>query len=392
MHAASTGRPAPGQHDPGEALGEPAVATATRLKGSGTQSGPVVWSGRGGATVLIREEPAFTAGGAGAFGGVRYETDATTPDHPGGADHPRHGPAGPRRSAPLPAPATWAGRPGETRCRSRRILSRHLSEPRSSPTSGVRRFPRRSWAGRHLVLRRSPPVTTALVTGLRCSGTPFHHHPTGFRSRREGNGGVAHPQLLGLPPLPRPVAAGAGDHVTWTPPRCWRWPGTLRGMGGGAAKAPDIAREAPPAEHRRVQPRWQGTDPSVLGAGPDGERPRSPRAGGALHRAPDGRAALPDCGTSGAWRTPSPRWRWRDSTPATSPLHRQPGQEDAAEAAMEVELRMVDTGGPGRADRARGHLVGTHEIGLQRNAARAMFALDAATGWASTTSSTTTSR
>src|SRR5262249_54005538 len=58
-----------------------------------------------------------------------------------------------------------------------------------------------------------------------------------------------------------------------------------------------------------------------------------------------------------------------------------PDKKDAAEAAMEVELqRLVDT--PVTAaelDRAREHLVGTHEIGLQRNAARAMLlALDTA--------------
>ena len=60
-----------------------------------------------------------------------------------------------------------------------------------------------------------------------------------------------------------------------------------------------------------------------------------------------------------------------------------PDKKDAAEAAMEVELqRMVDTPvTPAELDRAQEHLVGTHEIGLQRNAARAMLlALDAAYG------------
>src|SRR5262249_60873831 len=60
-----------------------------------------------------------------------------------------------------------------------------------------------------------------------------------------------------------------------------------------------------------------------------------------------------------------------------------PDKKDAAEAAREVELqRLVDT--PVTAaelDRAREHLVGPHEIGLQRNAARAMLlALDTAYG------------
>ena len=60
-----------------------------------------------------------------------------------------------------------------------------------------------------------------------------------------------------------------------------------------------------------------------------------------------------------------------------------PDKKDAAEAAMEVELqRMVDTPvTPAELDRARQHLIGTHEIGLQRNGARAMLlALDFAYG------------
>jgi zinc protease len=60
-----------------------------------------------------------------------------------------------------------------------------------------------------------------------------------------------------------------------------------------------------------------------------------------------------------------------------------PDKKDAAEAAMEIELRrLVDTPvTPAELDRAREHLVGTHEIGLQRNAARAtLLALDTAYG------------
>jgi len=60
-----------------------------------------------------------------------------------------------------------------------------------------------------------------------------------------------------------------------------------------------------------------------------------------------------------------------------------PDKREAAEAAMETELRkMLDERvTPAELDRARAHLVGTHEIGLQRNAARAaLFALDTAYG------------
>jgi zinc protease len=58
-------------------------------------------------------------------------------------------------------------------------------------------------------------------------------------------------------------------------------------------------------------------------------------------------------------------------------------KREAAEAGMQIELRkLLDAPvTPAELDRARAHLVGTHEIGLQRNAARAaMLALDTAYG------------
>jgi zinc protease len=58
-------------------------------------------------------------------------------------------------------------------------------------------------------------------------------------------------------------------------------------------------------------------------------------------------------------------------------------KREAAEAGMETELRKVldERVTPAELDRARAHLVGTHEIGLQRNAARAaLLALDTAYG------------
>ncbi|MGZ3480727.1 MAG: M16 family metallopeptidase, partial [Myxococcaceae bacterium] len=58
-------------------------------------------------------------------------------------------------------------------------------------------------------------------------------------------------------------------------------------------------------------------------------------------------------------------------------------KREAAEAGMQTELRkLLDAPvTPAELDRARAHLVGTHEIGLQRNAARAaMLALDTAYG------------
>ena len=60
-----------------------------------------------------------------------------------------------------------------------------------------------------------------------------------------------------------------------------------------------------------------------------------------------------------------------------------PDKREAAEAGMEVELRRVldEPITPAELDRARAHLVGTHEIGLQRNGARAaLFALDSVYG------------
>lgn len=58
-------------------------------------------------------------------------------------------------------------------------------------------------------------------------------------------------------------------------------------------------------------------------------------------------------------------------------------KREAAEAGMQIELRKLLDAPVTQAelDRARAHLVGTHEIGLQRNAARAaMLALDTAYG------------
>ena len=58
-------------------------------------------------------------------------------------------------------------------------------------------------------------------------------------------------------------------------------------------------------------------------------------------------------------------------------------KREAAEAGMEAELRRVldEQVTPAELDRAKAHLVGTHEIGLQRNAARAaLLALDGAYG------------
>jgi len=60
-----------------------------------------------------------------------------------------------------------------------------------------------------------------------------------------------------------------------------------------------------------------------------------------------------------------------------------PDKRADAEAAMRVELQKVleEPITPAELDRARAHLVGTHEIGLQRNAARAaVLALDTAYG------------
>jgi zinc protease len=60
-----------------------------------------------------------------------------------------------------------------------------------------------------------------------------------------------------------------------------------------------------------------------------------------------------------------------------------PDKREAAEAGMEAELRRIldEPVSPVELDRAKAHLVGTHEIGLQRNAARAaLLALDGAYG------------
>jgi zinc protease len=60
-----------------------------------------------------------------------------------------------------------------------------------------------------------------------------------------------------------------------------------------------------------------------------------------------------------------------------------PDKREAAEAGMEAELRRVldEPVSPAELERAKAHLVGTHEIGLQRNAARAaLLALDGAYG------------
>jgi zinc protease len=60
-----------------------------------------------------------------------------------------------------------------------------------------------------------------------------------------------------------------------------------------------------------------------------------------------------------------------------------PDKREAAEAGMEVELRRVldERVSAAELERAKAHLVGTHEIGLQRNAARAaLLALDGAYG------------
>jgi zinc protease len=60
-----------------------------------------------------------------------------------------------------------------------------------------------------------------------------------------------------------------------------------------------------------------------------------------------------------------------------------PDKREAAEAGMEAELRRIldEPVSPAELDRAKAHLVGTHEIGLQRNAARAaLLALDGAYG------------
>ena len=60
-----------------------------------------------------------------------------------------------------------------------------------------------------------------------------------------------------------------------------------------------------------------------------------------------------------------------------------PDKRDAAEAGMEAELQKVldEPVTPAELDRAKAHLVGTHEIGLQRNAARAaLLALDGVYG------------
>jgi len=60
-----------------------------------------------------------------------------------------------------------------------------------------------------------------------------------------------------------------------------------------------------------------------------------------------------------------------------------PDKREAAEAGMEAELRRIvdEPVSPAELDRAKAHLIGTHEIGLQRNAARAaLLALDGAYG------------
>ncbi|RPH71678.1 MAG: insulinase family protein [Myxococcaceae bacterium] len=60
-----------------------------------------------------------------------------------------------------------------------------------------------------------------------------------------------------------------------------------------------------------------------------------------------------------------------------------PDKREAAEAGMEAELRRVldEPVSPAELERAKAHLVGTHEIGLQRNAARAaLLALDGVYG------------
>jgi zinc protease len=58
-------------------------------------------------------------------------------------------------------------------------------------------------------------------------------------------------------------------------------------------------------------------------------------------------------------------------------------KREAAEEAIEVELRKIVEAqvAPAELDRARAHLIGTHEIGLQRNASRAaLLALDTTYG------------
>ena len=160
------------------------------------------------------------------------------------------------------------------------------------------------------------------------------------------------------------------------------------GAGEGQGAAPDVPREAPPAEQRRVHRTLARAQAHVV-LGFQGLTLFDPDRhalevlstvlsgmGGRLFTELRDKRSMAYSVTSMAVEGIDPGY-------FAVYIGTSPDKREAAEAGMELELRKVldEPVTPAELDRAKAHLVGTHEIGLQRNAARAaLLALDGAYG------------
>ena len=400
-----------------EAAREPGVATPARraqgaaapatprLKGAGPEAGKITLETLGnGARLLVREERAtpLVAMRAAFVGGLRFETEETSGlttllsrmltrgTGTLGAEEIQHvmdacagsiAGAGGRNSVSLRAEA----------------LSRHFGRafPLLADCLLDPAFPEEELEReRHLLLqeiaaREDRPSSLAFDTFSR---TLFQRHP--YRMPQIGERATverftadqlrAHHRRFHDPS--RMVLAVIGDvDVAEVVERARALFGTA---GKGPEPLPEVAREAPPTERRRVHRALARAQAHVV-LGFQGLTLFDPDRhalevlstvlsgmGGRLFTELRDRRSMAYSVTSLAVEGLDPGY-------FAVYIGTSADKREAAEAGMETELRKVldERVTPAELDRARAHLVGTHEIGLQRNAARAaLLALDTAYG------------
>jgi len=395
----------PGVTTPARRVQTVPAAAMPKLKGTGPEAGRVVTETLGnGATLLVREERAtpLVAMRAAFVGGLRFETEETNGlttmlarmltrgTASLGAEEIQHvmdacagsvSGAGGRNSVSLRAEAL--SRHFE---RTFTLFADCLLEP-AFPEEELERE-------RHLLLqeiaaREDRPSSLAFDTFAR---TLFQHHP--YRMPQIGERATverftaeqlrAHHHQFHDPS--RMVLAVIGDVNTTEVIDRAR---TLFGSAGeGPGPLPTVERDEPPTERRRVHRVLARAQAHVV-LGFQGLTVYDPDRhalevlstvlsgmGGRLFTELRDRRSMAYTVTSMAVEGLDPGY-------FAVYIGTSPDKREAAEAAMETELRkMLDERvTPAELDRARAHLVGTHEIGLQRNAARAaLFALDTAYG------------
>jgi len=398
-------RRSPGVTTPARRVRTVPSAAMPRLRGSGPEAGRVdVERLPNGATLLIREERAtpLVAIRAAFVGGLRFETQETNGlttllarmltrgTTSLGAEEIQHvldacagsiGAAGGRNSISLRAEAL-----SRHFDRAFTVFADCLLDP-AFPADELER--EQALQLQEIAVRDDRPSALAFDAFSRAL---FQHHP--YRMPQVGERATV--ERLGVDQLrdhhrrfldpSRMVVAVIGDV---DPAQVRERARTLLGVAGeGGGPLPDVPLEDPPSEPRRVHRSLARAQAHVV-LGFQGLTLFDPDRyalevlstvlsgmGGRLFTELRDRRSMAYTVTSMAVEGLDPGY-------FAVYIGTSPDKREAAEAGIEAELRrMVDEQvRPAELDRARAHLVGTHEIGLQRNAARAaLFALDTAYG------------